>query len=290
VASPELSDPRSARVRRLRRLTRRAARAEEGRFLVEGAQAVREAVRGAVVHELLATPDAALRHDELLAAAAASGVPLTTMTDQVAAALSETVTPQGLVAVVDLLDRPLGEVVATAPRLVVVLADVRDPGNAGAVIRVADAAGADAVVLAGDSVDPYNGKAVRASAGSLFHVPLVNGVGVSETTTALGRAGLTVLVADGDGEGDLDAAAADGRLATPTAWVFGNEAWGVSPQTLAVADQVVRIPIYGAAESLNLATAAALCLYASARAQRLTERATERVADERAPGTNHPTD
>jgi TrmH family RNA methyltransferase len=272
VASPELSDPRSSRVRRLRRLARRASRADEGRFLVEGAQSVREAVAAAavgtaVVEELLVTDDAAARHAELIAAADVAGVAHTTVSTDVAAALSETVTPQGLVAVVESLDLPLERVVEHRPRLVAVLADVRDPGNAGSVIRAADAAGADAVVLAGDSVDPYNGKAVRASVGSIFHVPLVCGVGVTEATDALRAAGLTVVVADGSGVADLDEVVADGTLSVPTAWVFGNEAWGVRPEVRAVADHVVRIPIYGRAESLNLATAAALCLYASARGQ-----------------------
>ena len=217
------------------------------------------------VPELLVTADAATRHRDLLSAAGAAGVPTTLVSEPVAAALSETVTPQGLVAVVDFLDQSLERVVSARPRLVAVLADVRDPGNAGSVIRAADAAGADAVVLAGDSVDPYNGKVVRASVGSLFHVPLVSGVPIAAATDELRSAGLTVVVADGSGVTDLDEVAAAGTLDGPTAWVFGNEAWGVRDEVLAVADHVVRIPIYGRAESLNLATAAALCLYASAR-------------------------
>jgi RNA methyltransferase, TrmH family len=133
------------------------------------------------------------------------------------------------------------------------------------VIRAADAAGADAVVFAGDSVDPYNGKAVRASVGGLFHLPIVTGVSVDAAIGALRAAGLGVLVAAGTGDTDLDTS---DLLDRPTAWVFGNEAWGVPVDTVRAADAAVRIPIYGRAESLNLATAAALCLYASARAQR----------------------
>jgi TrmH family RNA methyltransferase len=159
-------------------------------------------------------------------------------------------------------------VAAAASRLVAVLAHVRDPGNAGTVIRTADAAGADAVVLGGESVDPYNGKCVRASAGSLFHLPLAAGVPIDATVTALKARGLTVLAADGHGALDLDTAIDDGRLDGPTAWLFGNEAWGLPAETRALADAVVRVPIHGAAESLNLATAAAVCLYASARAHR----------------------
>ena len=270
MASPELTDPRSARVRRLRRLARRAYRAEQRQFLVEGAQAVDEALNAhsdgtAQVDELLVTSEAATRHSDLVGRAAELGVRSTLAADEVVAELSETVTPQGVVAVVGFVDVDLDVVVGRGPRLVAVLANVRDPGNAGSVIRVADAAGADAVVFAGDSVDPYNGKAVRASVGSLFHLPIVAAVSVPDALASLRSSGLSLLVADGAGEDDLDGLT---RLDQPTAWVFGNEAWGVPHEVIQQTDSAVRIPIYGRAESLNLATAAALCLYASARAQR----------------------
>jgi TrmH family RNA methyltransferase len=189
--------------------------------------------------------------------------------DAALGALTETVTPQGVVALCRFLDRPLDHVLDQAPpRLVTVCADVRDPGNAGTVIRCADAAGADAVVLAGRSVDAYNGKTVRATVGSLFHVPLAIEPDPAHAVRMLQEHGLTVLAADGAGEADLDHAADDGLLARPTAWLFGNEAWGLPRELAGLADQRVRIPIHGRAESLNLATAAAVCLYASARAQR----------------------
>ncbi len=269
MASLELTDPRSARVRRLRRLARRASRADERRFLVEGAQAVREALgahRAETAHvvELIVSASAADRQPELITSAHDTGIPICWASDAVLAALSETVTPQGLVAVVDFLDLSLDSVVDRGPRLVAVLADVRDPGNAGSVLRVADAAGADAVVFAGDSIDPYNGKAVRASVGSLFHVPVVTGVSITSALAELRGAGLALMVTDATGEQDLYSSEA---LDRPVVWVFGNEAWGVPGEVIAEADAVVRIPIYGRAESLNVATAAALCLYASARAQ-----------------------
>jgi TrmH family RNA methyltransferase len=272
VASPELTDPSSARVRRLRSLARRASRQEQGRFLVEGAQAVREALVAvregrATVHELITAVDAGDRHPELVALAADAGVPVVTAADSVLASLAGTVTPQGLVAVADCIDLPLEAVLKRRPRLVAVLADVRDPGNAGSVIRAADAAGADAVIFAGNTVDPYNGKAVRASVGGIFHLPIVTGVTVTDAVSAVHGARLRVLIADGSGETDLDHLAPRGELAHPTAWVFGNEAWGVPVDVSTLADAAVRIPIYGRAESLNLATAATLCLYASARAQ-----------------------
>jgi len=259
--------PRTPRVVAARRLQRRRDRDATGRFLAEGPQAVREALAvPGCVREVFAAPDA---RPELAATAAASGVPWLLVDEPALASLTETVSPQGVVAVCRFLDVSLSDVLRERPRLLALCADVRDPGNAGTVIRCADAAGAGGVLLTGSSVDPYNGKAVRASVGSLFHLPLAIAPRTSEVVTALQTAGLSVLAADGAGETDLDDAADDGLLARPTAWLFGNEAWGLPPETRALADDVVRVPIYGAAESLNLATAAAVCLYASARAQRI---------------------
>ncbi|HEY6746102.1 MAG TPA: RNA methyltransferase [Mycobacteriales bacterium] len=258
---------RTPRVVAARKLTRRAGRDAAGKFLAEGPQAVREALAADLPpRELFVTAAAAARHPELLDAARVAGVPVSVVTDRAAAALSETASPQGLVAVCLFLDVPLERALTPAPRLVVLLADVRDPGNAGTVLRSADAAGADAVVLAGDSVDPYNGKAVRAGAGSLFHLPVVRGAALDAALTAARAAGLTVLAADGAGERDLDDLP---ELAGPTAWLFGNEAWGLPPELGVRADARVRIPISPRAESLNLAAAAAVCLFTSARAQRV---------------------
>ncbi len=218
--------------------------------------------------ELFATAQATERHTDLRAAATVSGVDWQQADDDALASLSDTVSPQGVVAVCRLLDVTLEASLASQPDLVVVCAHIRDPGNAGTVIRCADAAGAGLVVFAGESVDPYNGKAVRASAGSVFHLPVVSGAGVADAVAAIRSAGLQVLAADGAGRVDVDDLLDTGQLSRPTAWLFGNEAWGIEPDTAALADQVVRLPIYGRAESLNLATAAAICLYTSARAQR----------------------
>jgi TrmH family RNA methyltransferase len=269
----ELTSTKSARVTAARRLAKRAARTQQRMFLAEGPQAVREAAaRPGVVTELFVTADAARRHPELMALA---GVPTHQVSGQVMDSLAQTVTPQGVVAVCGYLDVPLTTVIAGRPRLVVVLAAVRDPGNAGTVIRVADAAGADAVVLTDSSVDVYNGKCVRATAGSLFHLPVVTGVAAEPALAQLREAGLRVLAADGRAPRDLDDALDRGELAGPTAWLLGNEAWGLPAELTALCDLAIRVPIHGQAESLNLATAAAVCLYASARAQRATEPAAE---------------
>ncbi|MFC4003103.1 TrmH family RNA methyltransferase [Prauserella oleivorans] len=248
---------KTPRVVAARRLTTRAGRDETGRFLAEGAQAVREALRYGRVHELFVTNAAAERHGDLLAQAPKVSL----VTQRAAELLSETVSPQGLVAVCDTVTVPVETALSGEPRLVAVLAGVSDPGNAGTVLRVADAAGADAVLFAGDTVDVHNGKCVRASTGSLFHLPVARERDVPTVLAACARAGLRVLAADGHAEHDLRTAPDLGR---PTAWLFGNEAHGLPADVLAAADDAVRVPIYGRAESLNLATAAAVCLYASA--------------------------
>ncbi|MCC3655104.1 MULTISPECIES: TrmH family RNA methyltransferase [Streptomyces] len=273
MGTPELISPRSPRVAAARRLARRTFRSKERRFIAEGPQAVREAVAHRTggeptLTELFTTAEAAERYPDLVAAARASGARVHTASAEVLADLSQTVTPQGLVGVCRFLDSPFEEIAAARPRLVAVLANVRDPGNAGTVLRCADAAGADAVVLTDASVDLYNPKAVRASVGSVFHLPVAVGVPVERVVSGLRDAGLRVLAADGAGERDLDGELDAGTMGGPTAWIFGNEAWGLPEETRALADAVVRVPVHGKAESLNLATAAAVCLYASARAQR----------------------
>jgi len=262
----------SRTVKAAKRLGKRALRAQQRQFLAEGPQAVREALAarsdGSVVVEVFATADCADRHPDLRRGAVAAGITWHQVSAEVLKALAQTVTPQGVVAVCRFVDRPLAEVVTEASRLVAVCADVRDPGNAGTVLRCADAAGADGVALAGSSVDAYNGKTVRATAGSLFHLPLAVGVPVQDVVARARSCGLRVLAADGAGEVDLFEAEDTGLLSDPVAWLFGNEAWGLPEELVDLADAVVRVPILGRAESLNLATAAAVCLYASARGQR----------------------
>ncbi len=268
----ELTDVRAPVVKAARRLTKRAYREQDSLFLAEGAQAVAEALADAAspagrgVRELFVSGPAQERCAELVDRAVRLGIPVRRASGRVLAELSETVTPQGIVAVCERRDIGLAELIATAPRLLVVLAAVRDPGNAGTVVRTADAAGADGVLFADGSVDPYNGKCVRASVGSLFHLPLVTGVATSDALAMVRAAGLQILAADGSAPTDLDAM--EPTLAAPTAWVFGNEAWGLPDDVVRLADAAVRVPIHGRAESLNLAAAAAVCLYASARAQR----------------------
>lgn len=233
------------------------------RFVVEGPQAVREALVAGALDELYVAGD----HPELVAAAGRARV--TAVSPEVLAAMAATVTPQGVLGVGPLVDVPLAQALAGAPRLVAVLDEVADPGNAGTVLRTADAMGADAVVLTAGSVDPHNGKCVRATAGSLWHLPVVSGPALPDVARALRDLGVQLLATTGHGGSDSrDLDDLDDVLARPTAWLFGGEAHGLSGPALALADARVTIRLAGRAESLNLATAAAICLHASARAQR----------------------
>lgn len=258
-----LTNPRSDRVRSVRALSRRSSRQRAGRFVVDGPQGVREAVRYAAsrVDDLYFTPAAEDRHREIAKDARAAGIRVHQVREDVLAALCDTETPQGVVAVVRESSLDLDDVLSRDPRLLVLLAQVRDPGNAGTVIRGADAAGADAVLVSRGSVDVTSPKVVRATAGSLFHLPVVTGLDVAATLDALRSRGIRTLAADGSGPTALPEA----DLTGPHAWVMGNEAWGLPATIRASCDDVVAVPIHGRAESLNLAMAATVCLYASAR-------------------------
>jgi TrmH family RNA methyltransferase len=241
-------------VRKTRRLATRSFRAKSGEFLAEGPQAVREALQSGAAIEVFATPKYSHWRG--------GTVVWNEVADDVVAEIADAVTPQGIIARCRSVVTTLPQVLAGPVRLVALCEEMRDPGNAGALIRVADAAGADAVVLAGDSVDPESPKAVRASAGSLFHLPVAQAADITTAVVALRRAGLRVLAADGNADVTIEQA----DLSLPTAWIFGNEAHGIGDVARGLADEVVAVPIYGRAESLNLATAAAVCLYASAAA------------------------
>lgn len=256
-------------MRAVAKLAKRSAREDTGLFLLEGPQAVREAIafRPDSLVDLFATPTAMERHPVLRDDARAAGIEVQYATENVLDAMADTVTPQGIVAVARQFPVALRDVLAASPRLLAICEEVRDPGNLGTIIRAADAAGADAVVLTGRTVDPYNPKVVRATTGSLYHVPVARAGELADVVSAVSGAGLRVIAADVKGD-DLLAARARGILEGPTAWLFGNEARGLADEALALAETALRLPIYGKAESLNLATAASVCLYESAFAQR----------------------
>lgn len=293
-----MTNPRADRVKDVAKLAGRSSRARNRQFLVEGPQAVREALRAhrdcldaggePIVDEVYASKECLDRYPEfedlLLGTGDTAGKTskLRIASELVLAAMADTVNPQGIIAVCRFIDVPLNEVVAAKPRLVAMLCRVQDPGNAGTALRAADAAGADAVIFSSSSVDVYNPKTVRSTVGSLFHLPVVLGVEPAAAVAAFRAAGIGILAADGYGALNLDQLQDESAarsfdqeipeaaypLEAPTLWLFGNEAQGLSTEELELADHRVAVPVYGAAESLNLGTAATVCLYASARAQR----------------------
>jgi RNA methyltransferase, TrmH family len=256
-----LSDPRSERIKGIARLNQKDARYETGLFLLEGFQGLKELIeQPELVVEVFATEQALNQHPELFEALP---VEVSLVSDRVMDKISDTKTPQGVVAVVRQIDVDLDLVISNKPRLVAILDQVRDPGNAGTILRAADAAGADAVIFSKDSVDLYNPKLVRSTTGSLFHLDTVTNLDLTQAIAKLKAAGLQIFAAAGSGESITGLS----TLSEPTAWIFGNEAHGVSEQLMSLADRTVALPIFGSAESLNLATAASVCLYQSAFSQ-----------------------
>lgn len=255
--------PRSPRVSEAVKLQRRPGRTAAGRFLAEGRNLVEAAAVHGLVDAVFATEAAAQRHREVLA-----GLKVFICTEQALAALSETVTPMGLVAQCRLPNTTVDDALAGNPSLIVIGDHIADPGNAGTLIRLADAMGARAVIFTGDTVDPYNGKCLRSSAGSIFSVPVVSVPDTASLIEQLRAAGLQILATVVHGDA-LSLDDAESILAAPTAWVFGTESHGLPDEVAGLADRRVTIPMSGSAESLNVAIAAGICLYQSARAQRL---------------------
>lgn len=256
-------------MRSARRLLRRKERAELGRFLAEGRQAVAEALRrDGTVLDLLVGTDVVERHQDLLQLADETGVPVAAVPPALLATLADTVTPQGVLAVCRTVDVGLDEALGASPRLVVLCDQVRDPGNLGTVIRCADAFGADSVLVTTESVDLHNPKTVRASTGSVFHLPVAVEVEPARAVARARELGMAVYGADGEGQVTVDDLVTAGQLRRPVLWVMGNEAWGLPAEHAALVDALVALPMYGRAESLNLSTAAAVILYATATAQR----------------------
>ena len=240
------------------KLQRHTERRRAGRFLAEGPNLVEAVAARGLVDEVFATAAAVQRHSDLLA-----GLPVRLITEAAAKALSDTVTPSGLVAVCRTPHTELAAVLADAPALIAVAVEMSEPGNAGTLIRIAHAMGAAAVVFAGHSVDPYNGKCLRSSAGSIVALPVITEPDTAGVLAALRAASVQMLATTVDGE--ITLVEAEPLLSRPTAWLFGPESHGLPAEVAAAADHRIRIPMPGDAESLNVAAAAAICLYQSAR-------------------------
>ncbi len=270
---PSVTSAKSDRVTAVRALHSRQGRRKAGRFMVEGPQSVRSALAAGVhVHDLFMDEHAGVVLPDIVAAADDSGVAVTWTSPEALSAMAETRQPQGVVAVCDLLHGVGIDAVMAGERPVIVLDAVTDPGNAGTVIRTADAAAAAGVVLTTGSVDPHNGKVVRSTAGSLFHVPVVSEVTIDEVIESAARQGRALAVLAADGDEDLFEAA-DAALVCPrTCWIVGSEAHGVSAAARAAAHVSVRIPMQGSAESLNAAVSASVVLYVAEHAFRSRRR------------------
>ncbi len=257
-----LDNPKSDRIKGITRLNQKDARTESGLFLLDGPQGLKELVsRPNLVHEVFVTQEARERYRVELEELEGHGVAINLVSDRVMEKLSETKSPQGVIAVVSQLHLDLDTALAKQPKLVAVLDQARDPGNAGTILRAADAAGVDLVIFTKDCVDIYNPKLVRSTAGSILHVSVAIEADSSELVPKLKAAGLQVWATSMAGESLTEL---KHELAAPTAWIFGNEAHGVSGALINAADRAVSLPIYGQAESLNLAMAASVCMYASA--------------------------
>lgn len=256
MAEEVVTSVRNRRVVEAAALARRRERRDRGRYLVEGPHAVAEAVAEGQVETIFATEARAADHAD-------AAVDVVVVADHVLERLADSRSPQGVVAVARSVAADLADVVGRG--VLVVLVEPSDPGNVGTIVRTADAAGAAGVVLTGDAVDPWNPKAVRASTGSVCHLPLVVGVDVEQVVTACREAGQWVVALDMAAGTDVAILAEDDR---PVAVLLGNEAHGLSAAVLDLVDDRLAVPTYGRAESLNLAAAAAVTLYAAARGRR----------------------
>lgn len=253
---------RTPRVVNAAKLHRAANRRKADRFIIEGENAVDAAVSTGAATDVFVTEKAAERFAHIVTTCSYMDVYVHPITDKAAKHLSDTATSTGLFAVCRPVLWTAGKIMAGKPKLVSVPVLTSEPGNAGTLIRTSDAMGADGVIFAGETVDPLGCKVARASAGSLFHIPVARDPNIKDVLGKLRASGMQVLATAADGEVDL----ADADLSQPTAWLFGNEAHGLG-DLKDEADMRVRIPILGRAESLNLATAASICLYESAKQQ-----------------------
>lgn len=260
-----LNNPKSEIVKGFAQLKQKKARSETGLFLLEGPQGLGE-LNADWAQAVLITDEAAYRHLEQVQRLTDSGVKIMAASEEVISRICDTQNPQGVVAVCRQSLAIPGDLIR--PSLVAVLEGPSEPGNVGTIIRAADAAGADAVLIIEPAVDTYNPKLIRATAGSIFHVPVFRFADFEAARFQIEAWGLRLFAASADG---TDINSPDLHLAEPTAWIFGNEAHGLSVHVRSSVSQTVSVPIFGLAESLNLATAASICLYQSAFARRRSD-------------------
>lgn len=256
----ELTGLQNPLVKAAAELKQKKYRQQRGEFLAEGLRTAEEAVAFKAAQQLFYTATEDERTLRLLEQAAAMQVKLVCVSETVMKKIADTETPQGIIAVCRMQEKPLEQLLASG-RMLLVLDRVGDPGNIGTMLRTADAAGVGGIILLKGTADIYAPKTVRASMGSLFHVPILSGVAEQEFIDNAKKAGYQLLVTALDGADNLYQADLKGRLA----FVMGNEAGGVSVSLLKQADKRVFIPMCGKAESLNVAMAAGIVMFEAMR-------------------------
>lgn len=259
----ELTGLQNPMVKAAAELKQKKYRQQQGLFLAEGLRTVEEAVRYGAVQSIFYTAIEDDRTRAVLEEAAAKQIKLVCVSDKVLKKIADTETPQGIIAVCERRSKRLDDFLASG-KMLLVLDRVTDPGNIGTMLRTADAAGVGGLLLLQGCADIYAPKTVRASMGSLFHLPVLSGLSEELLVQAARKAGYELLVTCLDGAENLYKADLQGRLA----FVMGNEANGVSDALLAAADKRVFIPMQGRAESLNVAMAAGIVMFEALR-QRL---------------------
>jgi TrmH family RNA methyltransferase len=248
-------------VKEARQLKNRKDREEKGLYFIEGARIVEEALAAGARISTVFVTEAFLRAGGNLAELLEkSGCRTYSVTDQIFREISDTETPQGILAVVRMSKMDLNAAEINGG-LFVILDSVRDPGNMGTIIRTADAAGFSGVVICKGCVDVYNPKVLRSTMGSIFHIPLYSGGNAVDAVKALKSRGIKVFASHLDGKSSIYQA----DLAANAAIVVGSEAEGISDETAEASDLLVRIPMPGAAESLNASVAAAIMMFESVR-------------------------
>ena len=259
-----ITSVRNVHIQNARKLKKRGVRDARREFLIEGAMGVSQALQSSARIHALFLEDSGDNFPELAKAARARKVPLMTVSAPVMKVISSTTNPPGVVAVGEFVDCAPADLLSRSPELVVVLAGVRDPGNAGTIVRSCAAVGVDALFLGDTTVDVYNPKFVRATAGAIFNLPFARNVEIPWLLEELGGLNLNRIAADPRGEVVYDQVDFTG----PSALILGNEAWGVTREIAHSADVVVSIPMNESVESLNVGMAATVLLFEAARQRR----------------------
>lgn len=246
-----------------RKLSKAVFRKKTRKFAAEGIKLVEEAYKAGKNPECLFCVDNTLPMLEMVADFIENaGTPVYRVTDTIMNKISSNATPPGIIGIIDFVDIDCMKILESNEMAMVFLDGVRDPGNLGAIIRVADACGCGGLILGRGCVDVYNEKVIRATAGSIFNIPIsICDSRCEEFLTAARDSGVRIIGTDATGGKSYEQAV----YTPPYIIVMGNEAWGISPEVRSICEDLITVPIYGKAESLNVAVAAGIVLYHARR-------------------------